>query len=294
MNNTAFLKTEFNNLNPTYTGKVRDIFDLGNELLIVTTDRISAYDSILPNGIPGKGIILNKISEFWFNKTSKIISNHLITTDVNEYPKQFEKYKTALEGRSMLVTKTDPLPIECVVRGYISGSAWEEYKKDRSVCGIALPENLKESSKLENPIFTPATKAEKGAHDENISFSQAAEIIGVDLAQNVKDISINIYEMARDYLYDKGIIIADTKFEYGLDESGELILIDEVLTPDSSRFWPVDGYSPGKTQKSFDKQFVRDYLNSIQWDRKPPAPKLPTEIIEKTLEKYSSMLDYFS
>lgn len=295
MSEKAFLRTEFENLQSSQSGKVRDIFDLGRKLLIVTTDRISAYDVILPNGIPGKGKVLNKLSEFWFNKTKNIVSNHLITMDVSQYPDEFQKYSAEITDRSMLVLKTIPLSIECVVRGYISGSAWIEYKETNSVCDIKLPEGLLESSKLETPIFTPATKAEKGEHDENISFNKACDLIGEDLATKVRELSISIYKMARDFAYHKGIIIADTKFEFGVaPETGELILIDEVLTPDSSRFWPASDYEPGRTQKSFDKQFVRDYLNSINWNRKPPAPVLPPEIVEKTAEKYLTMLQYFS
>ena len=285
-------KTDFGSLPEPFRGKVRDIFDLGGELLIVTTDRISAYDSILPNGIPGKGKVLNRISEFWFGKTGDIVDNHLISTDVDDFPHMFHAYAGELEGRSMLVKKTRPLEIECIVRGYLSGSGWIEYQDSGTVCGIALPDGLTESSKLETPIFTPSTKALEGDHDENISFEKAKEIIGADLAEKVRDISIKIYSMARDYAIGRGIIIADTKFEFGLNNSGEVILIDEVLTPDSSRFWPADDYEPGRGQKSFDKQFVRDYLNSVNWDRVPPAPELPPDIVRKTKEKYESMIGY--
>ena len=286
-------KTNFIDLPEPIRGKVRDIFDLQDKLLIVTTDRISAYDFILASGIPGKGKVLNRISEFWFAKTGDIIDNHLISTDVDDYPHEFHRYADELEGRSMLVKKTKPLEVECIVRGYLSGSGWNEYKDSGKVCGITLPEGLIESSKLENPIFTPSTKAIDGAHDENISFERASEIIGDNLANKVREISIKIYSMARDYAIDKGIIIADTKFEFGIEEdSGNLILIDEVLTPDSSRFWPLNDYEPGRGQKSFDKQFVRDYLNSINWDRTPPAPGLPDDIIQKTKEKYESMITY--
>ncbi len=286
-------KTDFALLPEPFRGKVRDIFDLGGELLIVTTDRISAYDSILPNGIPGKGKVLNRISEFWFGKTSDIIENHLISADVDDFPHMFHAYAEELDGRSMLVKKTRPLEIECIVRGYLSGSGWNEYKDSGTVCGISLPAGLVESSKLETPIFTPSTKATEGDHDENISFERAKEIIGADLAEKVRDISIRIYSMARDYAIGRGIIIADTKFEFGVEEdTGKLILIDEVLTPDSSRFWPADDYEPGRGQKSFDKQFVRDYLNSVNWDRVPPAPELPPDIVQKTKEKYESMIGY--
>ena len=285
-------KTDFGSLPEPFRGKVRDIFDLGGELLIVTTDRISAYDSILPNGIPGKGKVLNRISEFWFGKTGDIVDNHLISTDVDDFPHIFHAYADELEGRSMLVKKTRPLEIECIVRGYLSGSGWIEYKESGTVCGISLADGLTESSKLETPIFTPSTKALEGDHDENISFEKAKEIIGTDLAEKVRDISIQIYSMARDYAIGRGIIIADTKFEFGLNDSGDVILIDEVLTPDSSRFWPADDYEPGRGQKSFDKQFVRDYLNSVNWDRVPPAPELPPDIVRKTKEKYESMIGY--
>lgn len=287
-------KTNFTDLPEPTRGKVRDIFDLGERLIIVTTDRISAYDFILPNGIPGKGVVLNKISEFWFGKTRGIVKNHLISTDVSDFPQEFHKYRDQLEGRSMLVKKTRPLVIECIVRGYLSGSGWIEYQNNGTVCGIKLPEGLEESAKLEEPVFTPSTKAEVGGHDENISFEKAACIIGRELAEKVREISIEVYTMARVFAIGKGIIIADTKFEYGIDENtGEVILIDEVLTPDSSRFWPADDYQTGRSQKSFDKQFVRDYLNSIKWNRKPPAPTLPEDIIIKTKEKYESMLEYF-
>lgn len=286
-------KTNFIDLPEPVRGKVRDIFDLQDRLIIVTTDRISAYDFILANGIPGKGKVLNRISEFWFGKTSGIIDNHLISTDVDDFPHEFHRYADELEGRSMLVKKTKPLEIECIVRGYLSGSGWNEYRDNGKVCEITLPKGLLESSKLDAPVFTPSTKAVDGGHDENISFERACEIIGIELASKVREISIDIYRMARDYAIDKGIIIADTKFEFGIEENtGKLILIDEVLTPDSSRFWPSDDYEPGRGQKSFDKQFVRDYLNSINWDRTPPAPGLPPDIVQKTKLKYESMISY--
>jgi phosphoribosylaminoimidazole-succinocarboxamide synthase len=285
------MKTDFPDLPPPRRGKVRDIYDLGDRLLIVVTDRISAFDVVLPNGIPLKGIVLNRISEFWFKKTSDIIPNHLISTEVDDYPDIFHKYRDVLSGRSMLVKKTRPLPIECIVRGYISGSGWKEYQESGTVCGIPLPPGLLESSKLESPIFTPSTKAEEGRHDENITFERTVEILGRDIATRVKEASIAIYSRAREIAEGKGIIIADTKFEFGIEEwSGKLILIDELLTPDSSRFWPMDGYVPGGPQRSFDKQFVRDYLTSINWDKKPPAPPLPQDIIEKTKEKYIEAL----
>ena len=272
-------------------GKVRDIYDLGDKLLIVVSDRISAFDVILPQGIPGKGAVLNQISKYWFDNTGDLIANHLISTEVSDFPHEFHAYANELQGRSMLVRKTKPLPVECVVRGYITGSGWKEYQQGCSVCGIALPSGLLESDKLEEPIFTPSTKAEVGEHDENITFEQTVTLIGQELSEKVRDISIALYSKARDIADKKGIIIADTKFEFGLDHEGGLMLIDEALTPDSSRFWPKDDYAPGRAQKSFDKQFVRDYLSSIGWDKTPPAPNLPAEVIKKTSEKYREALD---
>ena len=275
-------------------GKVRDIYDLGERILMVATDRISAFDVILPNGIPAKGEVLNRISEFWFRKTEHIIPNHMISTDPRDFPESFGDHAEALSGRSMLVRKTDPLPVECVVRGYISGSGWEEYKKTGSVCGIPLGEGLLESQKLPEPVFTPSTKAEQGTHDENITFERVREMIGGELARRVRDASIEIYAAAAAIAEERGVIIADTKFEFGIDrDSGELILIDEALTPDSSRFWPLEDYAPGRPQMSFDKQFVRDYLKQTGWDRNPPAPELPPEIVRKTSEKYLEMLRLF-
>lgn len=285
------MKTEFMGVGDPKRGKVRDVYDLGDELLIVVTDRISAYDVILPQGIPGKGRVLNQISKYWFNNTTDIVPNHLISTDFCDFPHVFHAYADVLEGRSMLVKKTKPLPVECVVRGYITGSGWKEYQESGYVCGIKLPEGLLESAKLSEPIFTPATKAEEGEHDENISFEETIDIIGLDLTKKLRDLSISLYAKARDIADKKGIIIADTKFEFGLQDDGTLILIDEALTPDSSRFWPKDEYEPGRGQKSFDKQFVRDYLSSIDWDKTPPAPDLPEEIILKTSEKYHEALD---
>ncbi|MBI2485636.1 MAG: phosphoribosylaminoimidazolesuccinocarboxamide synthase [Deltaproteobacteria bacterium] len=287
----VLMVTDFPEIPSPKRGKVRDIYDLGDNLLIIATDRISAFDVVLPNGIPKKGKVLNQISKYWFEKTKDIIPNHLISIEVDDYPGVFQKYKDVLEGRSMLVKKTKPLPVECIVRGYISGSGWKDYQKSGAICGIPLPKGLLESSKLENPIFTPSTKAEEGIHDENIPFERTIEILGGDLAASVKTKSIAIYLMARRVAEEKGIIIADTKFEFGIDEhSGELILIDELLTPDSSRFWPKDEYAPGGPQKSFDKQFVRDYLISIDWNKRPPAPSLPPDIVEKTTEKYLEAL----
>lgn len=270
-------------------GKVRDIYDLGEELLIVATDRISAFDVVLPQGIPGKGFVLTQISKFWFDYTRDIVPNHLISTELEDFPAEFHPYREVLEGRSMLVKKAKPLPIECIVRGYITGSGWKEYRESGSVCGIVLPKGLRESDRLPEPIFTPSTKAEIGEHDVNITFEKAAELVGTEIAHEVKRLSLAIYSKALSYALEKGIIIADTKFEFGIGEDG-LILIDELLTPDSSRFWPLDDYEPGRGQKSFDKQFVRDYLESIGWNKKPPAPDLPQDIIAKTSEKYFEAL----
>ncbi|NIP29061.1 MAG: phosphoribosylaminoimidazolesuccinocarboxamide synthase [Candidatus Dadabacteria bacterium] len=289
------LSTDFIKHAKPLKGKVREIYYLEDKLLIVTTDRISAFDVILPCGIPDKGIILNKISEFWFEKTKGIIKNHLISTDIKDFPAEFQNYKKELSGRSMLVLKTNPLPIECIVRGYISGSGWLEYKNKGSISGVDLPEGLKESEKLPEPIFTPSTKAEKGMHDENITFEQTCEIIGREISERIKKISIEIYLKAAKMAAKKGIIIADTKFEFGIDpKNNELYLIDEVLTPDSSRFWPADIYEPGKPQKSYDKQFVRDYLNSLDWNKKPPAPDIPEDIVKKTREKYLKIQEIFT
>ena len=261
---------------------------------MIATDRISAFDVILPNGIPSKGEVLNRISEFWFRKTEHIIPNHMISTDPEDFPDPFGDHAKVLSGRSMLVKKTDPLPVECVVRGYISGSGWEEYKKTGSVCAIPLGEDLVESQKLPEPIFTPSTKAEQGTHDENITFGRVRDMIGGELAGRVRDTSIEIYTAAARIAEEKGIIIADTKFEFGIDrDTEELILIDEALTPDSSRFWPLADYAPGGPQTSFDKQFVRDYLKQTGWDRNPPAPELPPDIVRKTSEKYLEMLRLF-
>jgi phosphoribosylaminoimidazole-succinocarboxamide synthase len=277
--------TEFKTLKLKGRGKVRDIYDLGNQLLIVATDRISAFDVVMPNPIPDKGRILTQLSKFWFDLTKEIVPNHVFSTEVKDYPKDCQPYQEMLRNRSMLVVKTEVLPVECVVRGYLSGSGWEEYKKTGEVCGIPLPKGLLESSKLEKPIFTPATKAEMGLHDENISFEKVEKMVGKESAQRLRTLSIAIYEKARDIAEMRGIIIADTKMEFGLKD-GKLILIDELLTPDSSRFWPKDAYRPGGPQKSFDKQFLRDYLLSIRWDKSPPAPELPEEIVQKTREKY--------
>jgi len=283
------LKTDFPDLKLAGRGKVRDIYDLGDALLIVTTDRISAFDVIMNEGIPNKGYVLTQISAFWFRQMEDIIPNHIISTDVKEFPAQCQQYAADLEGRSMLVKKAQPLPVECIVRGYISGSGWKEYKATGAICGIQLPAGLVESDKLEEPIFTPSTKAELGDHDENISFDKCVELIGREMAEKIRDVTIAIYKRARDIADAKGIIIADTKFEYGI-HNGELIIIDECMTPDSSRFWPKDSYKPGGAQPSFDKQFLRDYLETLDWNKTAPAPPLPAEIIQKTGEKYMEAL----
>ena len=277
--------TEFKTLTLKGRGKVRDIYDLGDQLLIVATDRMSAFDVVMPNPIPDKGRILTQLSKFWFDLTKGMVSNHILSTEVKDFPKACEPYQEMLKDRSMLVTKTEVLPVECVVRGYLSGSGWEEYQKTGEVCGIRLPKGLVESTKLDEPIFTPATKAEMGLHDENITFERVEKIIGSDLAQRVKSLSMAVYQKARDFAEQKGILIADTKMEFGMRD-GKLILIDELLTPDSSRFWPKAEYQPGGPQKSFDKQYLRDYLLSIHWDKRPPAPQLPEEVVRKTREKY--------
>ena len=277
--------TAFKSLTLKGRGKVRDIYGFGDRLLIVATDRISAFDVVMPNPIPDKGKILTQLSKFWFDHTREIIPNHIVSTRLKDFPLECQPYEEMLRGRSMLVVKTEVLPIECVVRGYLSGSAWEEYKTTGEVCGIPLPKGLLESSKLEEPIFTPATKAEIGQHDENITFEEVEKIVGKSLAQKLKTLSIAIYKKARDYAERRGILIADTKMEFGMKD-GELMLIDELLTPDSSRFWPKDEYRPGGPQKSFDKQFLRDYLLSIHWNKTPPAPELPEEVIQKTRQKY--------
>jgi phosphoribosylaminoimidazole-succinocarboxamide synthase len=266
------------------SGKVREVFDLGDSLLFVATDRISAFDCVMPNGIPRKGEVLTQISHFWFDQTESWLPNHRLQKADAPLPDRLKPFTDVLQGRSMIVRKTRPLPIECVVRGYLSGSGWKEYRKSGSVCGIALPPGLQESSELPQPIFTPATKAESG-HDENISFEQAVALTGLEVAEKARDLSLRLYGFARDLARSRGIIIADTKFEFGLVD-GQLILIDEVLTPDSSRFWPASEYAPGRGQPSFDKQFVRDHLETLDWDKTPPAPALPPEIVAKTQAKY--------
>jgi phosphoribosylaminoimidazole-succinocarboxamide synthase len=270
-------------------GKVRDIYSLGDKLLLVASDRISAFDVILPTLIPDKGKILTKLSEFWFGLINDIVPHHLISTNVDEFPAACQPHKAELEGRSMLVKKSMPAPVECIVRGYLAGSGWKDYQKTGSLCGIPLPKDLAEASRLDEPIFTPSTKAPVGAHDVNITFDEMIGKVGKNKAEKMREATIAIYCRARQLAEKKGIIIADTKFEFGIEGDG-IMLIDEVLTPDSSRFWPMDGYRPGKTPDSFDKQFVRDYLLDLHWDMKPPAPELQPEIVKKTQEKYSEAL----
>ncbi|MCX7794084.1 MAG: phosphoribosylaminoimidazolesuccinocarboxamide synthase [Thermodesulfovibrionales bacterium] len=281
-------RTEISEIRLLKRGKVRDIYEIDDALLIIATDRVSAFDVVLPDPIPDKGRVLTQISIYWFNQMKDIIENHIIATDVKDYPQELHKYRELLEGRSMLVKKAKPLTVECIVRGYLSGSGWKEYKEKGTVCGIKLPSGLLESSKLEEPIFTPSTKAEEG-HDVNITFEEMEKIVGEELAQKLRDISLRIYKKARDMAEKKGIIIADTKMEFGIHD-GKLILIDELLTPDSSRFWSIRDYQPGRAQDSYDKQIVRDYLISIKWDKKPPAPNLPAEIIERTSQRYKEIL----
>lgn len=284
------LETNISEVTLLNRGKVRDIYDLGEYLLMITTDRLSAFDVVMPDGIPEKGKVLNQISLFWFEVMADIVPNHVVVHRVEDFPKILHPYAEILEGRSILVKKADPLPVECIVRGYLSGSGWDSYEESGMVCGIALPKGLRESDCLPEPFFTPSTKAELGAHDENIDFDTAAGIIGRDLAERVRDISLKIYKRGAKLALRKGIIIADTKFEFGMIDD-ELYIVDEVLTPDSSRFWPADKYAPGRPQESFDKQFVRDYLKSIKFNKQPPGPRLPREIIEGTSARYLEALE---
>ncbi len=286
---TPVSETDFQDLNLIKRGKVRDIYDLGENLLMVATDRISAFDVVMPDPIPDKGIILTQISLYWFEIMKPIIENHVVSADVNEFPSVCQPYAETLRGRSMLVKKTNPLPIECVVRGYISGSGWKSYQESGSVCGISLAPGLQESDKLPEPIFTPSTKEELGAHDINIDFEETINRIGIDHASKVRDLSLAIYKKGAAIANEKQIIIADTKFEFGL-VGDDIILIDEVLTPDSSRFWPQESYQPGGAQQSFDKQYVRDHLISINYNQQPPGPVLPADIISNTRKKYLEAL----
>ena len=290
MDSNILLQSDFEDIKLLKRGKVRDVYEMDEQLLIVASDRMSAFDVVMDDPIPDKGKILTSISIYWFKELEKVVENHLISSDPSEYPEPCRKYAEQLAGRSMLVKKATPLPVECIVRGYLSGSGWQEYLSQGSVCGIALSEGLVESERLPEPIFTPSTKAQDGMHDENISFDKAVEILGRETAEQVRKVSLMIYEFGRDRAAEKGIIVADTKFEFGKIDD-RLILIDEVLTPDSSRFWPMDTYRPGGAQKSFDKQYLRDYLIDIKWPKKPPPPKLPPEVIRKTREKYLEALE---
>lgn len=285
----VILKTNFEDVNLVNRGKVRDIYEIDGKYLLVSSDRLSAFDVIMNEGIPSKGRILTEISKFWFNLMKDDVENHLISTDVDEYPEILKKYRNQLEGRSMLVKKARLIPIECIVRGYISGSGWNEYKKSGTICGVKLRSGLVESEKLDEPIFTPSTKAEIGLHDENISDEKAIEIVGEETFKFIKETSIKIYKKAYEYAYSKGIILADTKMEFGF-YNGKIILIDEVLTPDSSRFWPLNDFEKGRAQASFDKQYVRDYLLSVNFNKQPPAPTLPDEVIINTSKKYKQAL----
>lgn len=282
---TTVLQTELPTLKLFRRGKVRDVYDLGTELLMIATDRISAFDVVMNEPVPGKGRILTEVSLFWFSAIEHIVAHHVITSDVSEMPSTLQQYRELLEGRSMLVRKTTPLPIECVVRGYLAGSGWKEYQEKRMVCGIPLPDGLLESSKLSAPIFTPATKAESG-HDMNISFDEACAIVGEETAVEVRRLSLELYDFASEFAQRRGMILADTKFEFGKTDSGEIILIDEVMTPDSSRYWLQEEYAPGRSQVNFDKQVLRDYLETLPWNKQPPPPTLPPEILEQTRLKY--------
>ena len=284
MKNIALLATAVESF-PKRSGKVRDIFELpDDQLLLVATDRISAFDVVMPNGIPDKGRVLTQISAFWFRELGDVCKNHIVSMAMKDLPEEFQSEE--MDGRFMLCKKTEVVPIECVIRGYLAGSGWKEYQESGTVCGVALPEKLKEGSQLPEPIFTPATKAELGDHDENITFERACEIVGEETMTDLRDKAMGLYLKARDYAAEKGIILADTKFEFGRDADGEIIVIDEILTPDSSRFWPADTWKPGRSQPSFDKQFVRDYLDKIKFDRTPPGPTLPADIVQKTRARY--------
>lgn len=283
------LETRLPGLKLWRRGKVRDVYDLGDRLLIVATDRLSAFDVVLPTGIPGKGVVLTQVSLFWFALLRDLVPNHVVTAEVDEYGPELRAHRDQLEGRSMIVLKAEPLPVECVVRGYLAGSGWKDYRATGSVCGIRLREGLRESERLEPEIFTPATKAETG-HDENISFSEMERALGPARAAEARELSLDLYRRARAHAESRGILLADTKFEFGL-RGGELLWIDEALTPDSSRFWPRDGYAPGRAQPSYDKQYVRDFLESLDWDKRPPAPSLPTDVVARTREKYIEALE---
>jgi phosphoribosylaminoimidazole-succinocarboxamide synthase len=287
--NLPIKETEFPELKLLKRGKVRDMYDLGDSLLMIATDRLSAFDVVMPDPIPDKGIILTQISLFWFEMMQSLVANHVIISNVDDFPSICQPYADVLRGRSIVIKKTEPLPVECVVRGYISGSGWKSYQETGSICGIRLPEGLQESDRLPEPIFTPATKAEIGDHDINIDFTEMIDIIGSELAQKVKALSLDIYQKGAEFAAERGIIIADTKFEFGKIDD-DVILIDEALTPDSSRFWPQETYAPGGAQKSYDKQYVRDYLLTLDWNKTPPGPSLPDDVIQKTRQKYLDAL----
>jgi phosphoribosylaminoimidazole-succinocarboxamide synthase len=289
MTENIIVKTNLEGLKLLRRGKVRDVYEIDDNLLIVASDRMSAFDVVMDDPIPDKGKILTAISTFWFNKLKDVVENHILSVNPDEYPEKCRRFSDQLRGRSMLVKKAQPLAVECIVRGYVSGSGWAEYRKKGTICEIPLPKGLPESGKLPEPIFTPSTKAEIGEHDENISFERAVKILGKETAEEVRRLSLKIYETGRDFAHEKGIIIADTKFEFGF-AGDRLILIDEVLTPDSSRFWPMDTYRPGGPQASFDKQFLRDYLSGLDWPKQPPPPRLPKDIIDKTRERYLEAL----
>jgi phosphoribosylaminoimidazole-succinocarboxamide synthase len=288
MNEPIVLTTNIEGLPPPRRGKVRDIYELEDALLIVATDRVSAFDVVLPDGIPHKGRVLTQVSRFWFKYLSHIVPNHLVSVDVQDFPAPFRSYRDMLEGRSMLVKKAQPLPVECIVRGYLAGSGWQEYRASGTVCGIQLPKGLRESERLPEPIFTPSTKAEAGAHDENIPFSEVERLVGALLAAQVRDLSLALYRAAHTFAETKGFFLADTKFEFGMRD-GQVLLIDEAFTPDSSRFWRADVYQPGAAQDSYDKQIIRNYLISLGWNRKPPAPHLPPEIIAQAAARYQEI-----
>ena len=288
MNEPIVLTTNIEGLPPPRRGKVRDIYELEDALLIVATDRVSAFDVVLPDGIPHKGRVLTQVSRFWFGYLSHLVPNHLVSTEVQDFPAPFRSYRDILEGRSMLVKKAQSLPVECIVRGYLAGSGWQEYRASGTVCGIQLPKGLRESERLPEPIFTPSTKAEAGAHDENIPFSEVERLVGSDLAAQVRDLSLALYRAAHAFAETKGFFLADTKFEFGMRE-GHVLLIDEAFTPDSSRFWRADVYQPGAAQDSYDKQIIRNYLISLGWNRKPPAPHLPPDIIAQAAARYQEI-----
>jgi phosphoribosylaminoimidazole-succinocarboxamide synthase len=288
MNDAVVLSTHIEGLPPPRRGKVRDIYESEDHLLIVATDRVSAFDVVLPDGIPGKGRVLTQVSRFWFNYLAHLIPNHLVSVEVDDFPLVCQPYRAMLTGRAMLVKKAQPLPVECIVRGYLAGSGWQEYRATRSVCGISLPPGLRESEQLPEPIFTPSTKAPEGTHDENIPFSEVERLVGANLAAQIRDVSLALYRAAHAFAQTKGFLLADTKFEFG-QRDGQLLLIDEAFTPDSSRFWRAEVYQPGASQESYDKQIIRNYLISLGWDRRPPAPHLPPEIIAQAAVRYQEI-----